>query len=299
MAEIQPPPEAETKPEPEPTPAPAVPAPAPAETPAAPEPAPAAAAPAEPAPVAETPAEPAAPAADYTFSAARTGNGAVALAGDVPADAAKAYFGVVAGDVPTTGLSVVEGAPEGFTAAATAGLRAMILLTDSELKFADGAWSLTGKAPDEEALASANGLIAALSNASAWQLDIAGPPAIEVCRAGVKAFSAGHQILFQSGSAKLTDESLAALGDLAAVLAKCPDAIVHVEGHTDSDGAESANLALSVARSEAVIDVLTSKGIAAERLYAIGYGETLPVASNDTAAGKQKNRRIVFSVLEK
>jgi outer membrane protein OmpA-like peptidoglycan-associated protein len=83
------------------------------------------------------------------------------------------------------------------------------------------------------------------------------------------------------------------------VLAKCPEAIVRVEGHTDSDGAEAANLALSVARAEAVTAVLAGKGIAAERLYAIGYGETLPVASNDTPAGKQKNRRIVFSVSEK
>jgi len=217
----------------------------------------------------------------------------------VPADAAKAYFGVVAGDVPTTGLEVVEGAPEGFTTAATAGLRALVVLDDGELKFADGTWSLRGKAPSTEALASANGLIAALPDAASWQLDLAGPPPIEACRAGLAAFSADHQILFQSGSAKLTDESVAALGSVASILAECPDAIVHVEGHTDADGDASANLALSVSRAETVTGVLASKGIAADRLYAIGYGETLPVASNDTPAGKQKNRRIVFSVLEK
>jgi len=281
----------------EPTPA--------AEVPAEPAPAPETPAPAvEPAPAAEAPAQPeqaapAAPAADYAFSATRSAKGLIALTGDVPADAAKAYFGVVAGDVPTTGLEVVEGAPEGFTAAATAGLRALVLLDDGELKFTDGTWSLHGKAPSTEALASAKGLIAALPDAASWQLDLAGPPPIEACRAGLAAFSADHQILFQSGSAKLTDESVAALGSVATILAECPDAIVHVEGHTDADGDASANLALSVSRAETVTGVLASKGIAADRLYAIGYGETLPVASNDTQAGKQKNRRIVFSVLEK
>jgi outer membrane protein OmpA-like peptidoglycan-associated protein len=307
-------PEAPVVETPEPAPAAEAPTfePAPtAEAPAEPTPAPETPAPAaEPAPAVEAPAQPeqTAPAtapvpvpaaADYAFSATRSAKGPVALTGDVPADAAKAYFGVVAGDVPTTGLEVVEGAPEGFTAAATAGLRALVVLDDGELKFADGTWSLRGKAPSTEALASANGLIAALPDAGNWQLDLAGPPPIEACRAGLAAFSADHQILFQSGSAKVTDESVAALGSVASILAECPDAIVHVEGHTDSDGDASANLALSVSRAETVTGVLANKGIAADRLYAIGYGETLPVASNDTPAGKQKNRRIVFSVLEK
>ena len=85
---------------------------------------------------------------------------------------------------------------------------------------------------------------------------------------------------------------------MAADLALCPEVTVNVEGHTDGDGDASANLALSVARAEAVVDALVLRGIDPERLYAVGYGESLPIASNDTRAGKQANRRIAFSVSE-
>ena len=58
----------------------------------------------------------------------------------------------------------------------------------------------------------------------------------------------------------------------------------------------AANLALSVSRAEAVVDALILRGINPGRLYAIGYGESLPIASNDTRAGKQANRRIAFTL---
>ena len=77
-----------------------------------------------------------------------------------------------------------------------------------------------------------------------------------------------------------------------------PEATVNVEGHTDSDGEADANLALSVARAEAVVDQLILRSVGPERLYAIGYGESLPVESNDTRAGKQANRRIAFTLAD-
>jgi outer membrane protein OmpA-like peptidoglycan-associated protein len=71
---------------------------------------------------------------------------------------------------------------------------------------------------------------------------------------------------------------------------------VEVEGHTDSDGDDQANLALSVSRAEAVVDALIERGVSPDRLYAVGYGESLPIASNETKAGKQANRRIAFTL---
>jgi outer membrane protein OmpA-like peptidoglycan-associated protein len=71
---------------------------------------------------------------------------------------------------------------------------------------------------------------------------------------------------------------------------------VEVEGHTDADGDDQLNLALSVARAEAVIEALLARDVAAERLYALGYGETSPISNNDTPEGKRLNRRIVVKV---
>ncbi|HEY4202143.1 MAG TPA: OmpA family protein [Devosiaceae bacterium] len=237
-------------------------------------------------------------AADYAFHATRSDKGVIALSGAVPADATRSYFGVIAGGAPDAGLTVTPGAPDDFITSGTAGLRALALLTDGKLDFAEGKWSLRGSAATGDDLNLVNALVSALPNGKAWEVNLAGPPPKEICRAEVAAFSSSHTILFQSGSAKMTPDSLASLDGLAATLQKCPEAIVHVEGYTDADGDEASNLALSVARAEAVVAALADKGAGADRLYAIGYGESLPVASNDTAAGKQANRRIVFSVVD-
>jgi len=120
----------------------------------------------------------------------------------------------------------------------------------------------------------------------------------DACRADVAAFSERNAILFKSGSAAIAESSVPAMDELAGYLQTCPDATVHVEGHTDADGNDDANLALSVARAEAVTAGLAERGIDARRLYAIGFGETMPIASNDTAEGKRLNRRIVVSILD-
>lgn len=70
-----------------------------------------------------------------------------------------------------------------------------------------------------------------------------------------------------------------------------------VAGHTDADGSDASNLALSEARARAAVAYLGTRGVAAERLQAAGYGESQPIADNATADGKAKNRRITFKPL--
>jgi outer membrane protein OmpA-like peptidoglycan-associated protein len=69
-----------------------------------------------------------------------------------------------------------------------------------------------------------------------------------------------------------------------------------IEGHTDSDGDDASNLALSQRRVDAVVAYLTGRGIARARLTPVGKGESEPVADNTTAAGRQENRRSVIRV---
>ena len=77
---------------------------------------------------------------------------------------------------------------------------------------------------------------------------------------------------------------------------RCPAADIEIAGHTDGDGDDAANQALSEKRAQAVRDYLVKAGLPATRFTPVGYGTTQPVAGNDTEEGKAQNRRIDFVV---
>jgi outer membrane protein OmpA-like peptidoglycan-associated protein len=93
--------------------------------------------------------------------------------------------------------------------------------------------------------------------------------------------------------------SLPILDEVVTVMQNNPH-ITHVQvsGHTDDVGDENENLLLSQSRAESVRAYLISKGIDAKRLSAMGYGERVPVASNDNDAGRTQNRRVEFRVVK-
>jgi outer membrane protein OmpA-like peptidoglycan-associated protein len=73
---------------------------------------------------------------------------------------------------------------------------------------------------------------------------------------------------------------------------------VRIEGHTDSDGAEAANLDLSKRRAKAVLTALVARGVETGRLESDGYGETRPLAPNQTRKGKAQNRRVDLAIVQ-
>ncbi len=99
-------------------------------------------------------------------------------------------------------------------------------------------------------------------------------------------------VLFDSGRAELKPGAMRTLDQLATFLRDNPERTVTAEGYTDSVGGDTFNLGLSQRRADAVRAALTSRGIDASRITARGFGEANPVANNDTAAGRQRNRRI-------
>lgn len=99
-------------------------------------------------------------------------------------------------------------------------------------------------------------------------------------------------VTFATGSAVLTAEAKVVLDKMADLLNGAPDVNVEVQGHTDNTGSAAANTRLSGARAESVRAYLESKGVAAARLSAKGYGSTVPVAENTTSAGRAQNRRV-------
>ncbi len=116
-------------------------------------------------------------------------------------------------------------------------------------------------------------------------------------QAALSGLTARDPIRFESGSTTIVDASLATLDQIAALLAEAPDTSVEVAGHTDADGDEAENQALSTQRAQAVVDALVQRGVATGRLGAVGFGEAFPIASNDTQEGKDRNRRIELNVL--
>lgn len=109
-----------------------------------------------------------------------------------------------------------------------------------------------------------------------------------------------EQVFFANGKATIRSNSFGLLDDIASVLNKYPEIVsVQVEGHTDDRGNDASNLTLSQARAESVVSYLVDKGgVDAGRLVAKGFGETAPIASNDTADGRAQNRRVAFTILE-
>jgi outer membrane protein OmpA-like peptidoglycan-associated protein len=108
---------------------------------------------------------------------------------------------------------------------------------------------------------------------------------------GIKVtFGAG--ILFDVNEYDLRSDARTEIARMAEILTKYPDTYVRIEGHTDSDGSESYNQTLSERRASAVTAYLTEKNISVGRLKNFGFGESRPVASNESPDGKQANRRV-------
>ena len=106
----------------------------------------------------------------------------------------------------------------------------------------------------------------------------------------------GGGILFDVDRADLRPESQAELIKLAEILNKYDDTNIEVQGHTDSTGSEEYNMDLSVRRASSVGTFLAIQNVTRDRLFAIGYGELQPIASNETAAGRQQNRRVEVAI---
>lgn len=105
-----------------------------------------------------------------------------------------------------------------------------------------------------------------------------------------------RDITFEFNSARLTANAQRLMENVVAFLRNDPSAAVAISGHTDSKGSDAYNLKLSRARANEVRDYLVGYGIDGSRLQAAGYGESRPVASNDSDSGRELNRRVEFKI---
>lgn len=104
-------------------------------------------------------------------------------------------------------------------------------------------------------------------------------------------------VFYNTGSASLDNKSQSELDKLSQLLAQFPNVNAELRGHTDSAGDDEANLVLSENRAKNVMQYLLNKGVSADRLSNVGFGESMPIETNDTAEGKKQNRRTELRII--
>ena len=119
----------------------------------------------------------------------------------------------------------------------------------------------------------------------------------ELCEAELAAVQTVSKITFEPGSATVAAGSRDTLDQIADILARCDGVRLEIQGHTDSQGREEMNQNLSQARAQSVLNELRDRRIVTSSFSAKGYGESTPIATNDTEEGREANRRIEFRLI--
>jgi OmpA-OmpF porin, OOP family len=231
----------------------------------------------------------------------------VTLTGYVPDNAVHAAIAAAAGrkffsEKVVDNLKASVGAPSGFVGAVVPALGALSRLSTGTLVVSDREVKISGDALYDTAAAQ---IRAALLKdfPQGWQVkaDISVKPAsapvdATVCQQLFSDLLAKGKIRFESGRATIDPDSAGLLDRLIETALRCPTVNIEIAGHTDTDGEDAFNQALSEKRAQAVSDYMVKAGLPADRFTATGYGSTQPVATNDTDEGKAQNRRIEFTV---
>ena len=243
----------------------------------------------------------------YIFKIVKDG-GRVVLTGFAPSDAARNDLAAAAkaaffGESIASELAMRGSAPASFAEAVKALFPSLARLASGSLSAEDTVFNVDGlaiydKAAEQIKLELGSALVRGFKLGSVTIGVRPPPPALAVneCQPEFTGLLGKGRILFETGSAELSKQSLALLDHLIEVVQRCREASIEVAGHTDSQGSPESNLDLSRRRAEAVTAYIGEAGVGTSRITSAGYGETNPVASNDTPEGRAQNRRIEFVV---
>ncbi len=189
--------------------------------------------------------------------------------------------------------------PEHWDRSSLAVLEALAATHSASARLEPYALSITGVTTDAPAFAMRlDGIRAILPNEARLRSDVIAIDTAAVtpaCRGLVETIGK-HRVGFEQSSADIRTASFGALDRLADAAERCPSLDFKIGGHTDSAGDPDWNLRLSESRAQAVADYLIRRGVASDRLLVAGYGDSRPIANNDTPYGRSLNRRIEIEI---
>ncbi len=257
--------------------------------------------------------EPDDPSGPVEFVATRSPEGLVQLRGRVGDETlremtdsfARAAFGSLQ---VHTATRIAPDLPADWPVRVLAGLEALSELHNGALTVTPDNVALSGISHDPDAKARIAGMLSdKLGEAQEYTLSITyqeppapadAPPDPEVCEEQLAEVQAASKIAFEPGSATVAAESRDALNQIADILRECGPIRLEIQGHTDSQGREEMNEQLSQARAQSILNELRGRRVPTSSFSAVGYGETQPIADNDTEEGREENRRIEFRLIQ-
>lgn len=186
--------------------------------------------------------------------------------------------------------------PDGWTTVALRGIDTVTRCDRGVADFTANRFTLSCELPGAEAATVREIAIAPVPLGEIGAVDILAHEAVETCESSLAELLGAARIEFGSSSAVIGVGSSELLDQIAEAVRGCPGTL-RIEGHTDSTGLDETNRQLSQARAESVRNALIARGVPPNRLVATGYGATRPIASNQTASGRARNRRIEIRVI--
>ena len=217
---------------------------------------------------------------------------------------AKARF---TSDAVHSTLRIAEGLPGDWPVRVLAGLEALAYLSNGAVTVTPDLISINGNTGRNDATQMISGFLSEkLGDGEQFEIDITYQKALDPvlslptpdeCESLLAEVQVGRKITFEPGSSTIDASGAVIMDDIAEILQKCGDIRLEIGGHTDSQGREVMNEQLSLERARAVLNELRARRVLTSAISAKGYGESQPIAANDTEEGREANRRIEFKLI--
>ncbi|MCA9551841.1 MAG: OmpA family protein [Myxococcales bacterium] len=235
------------------------------------------------------------------------GEGALVLRGQVPSEAARARVVAAAQALVGTGTPVIDRVQDELTVladgapvwgvAAERGTEILSRCASGRYVARGGELSVLCSLPEALRDETDEAIRAPLPGVRLGAVELLVAEQVEACEARLQAVLQKSVVEVATASAALRPSAVPVVDAVAEAARDCPGTL-RIEGHTDDRGDPAANVELSKARAESILEALVSRGLDRARLVAVGFGAARPVADNATPPGRRKNRRIEIRVVQ-